>query len=99
MRSKVLFSIILASILLGTLVQYIPKASALYENDTLNNIIPTDFPLRTNSELLNFSSEITYNPDAVKVMIKGRGSIEGIGDKGVTEIKKALSGLGVSLKQ
>lgn len=81
MRSKV-FSIILASILLGALVQYMPRASALYENDTLNNIIPTDFPLRTNSGLLNFSpGEITYNPDAVKVMIKGRGSIEGISDR------------------
>ena len=75
-------SLILATVLFGTFIQYLPEALALYEHDSLNNVLPTDYTLRTDSALLDLSSAgITYNPDAVRVMIKGYHSIESINDK------------------
>lgn len=80
MRNKTI-SIILAIVLLGAFLQYVPKALALYEDDPRTNIIPDDFSLRTNSDLLDLSgSNISFNPDAVRVMIKGSGSVESIKD-------------------
>ena len=73
-------SIILSAILLGGFLQ-VQNAIALYENDSLNNVIPNDFPLRTSSELLDLStSDISYNSDVIRVMIKGHGKAENIND-------------------
>lgn len=80
MRYKAI-SITLAAVLLGTFLQ-VPEAFALYEYDSLNNAIREDFSLRTDSELLDLSTAgISYNPDAVRVMIKGHGKIESINDQ------------------
>lgn len=77
-----LISIILVPILLGIFIQDVPKAGALYEYESLNNVLPTDYSLRMNSELLDLSSAgISYNPETVRVIIKGIGSIESIADK------------------
>lgn len=72
MQCKII-SIILVSVLAGTFLQYTPEVYALYEYDTLGNVIPTDITLRINSDLLDLSaSNISYNPDAVRIMIKGK---------------------------
>ena len=79
-KNKII-SLILISILAGAFLQYAPKAYAIYEDDALNNTVPSDFQLGIDSQLLDLSqSRVSYNPDAVRVMIKGK-SLEGIDDK------------------
>lgn len=74
-------SIILVAILVGPFLKDIPNAFALYEYDELNaSKIFEGLPVRLHSDLLSFEG-LTYNPDAVRVMIIGKGDISTISDQ------------------
>ena len=80
-QSKIIISLLLAAILLGPYLKDIPGAFGLYEYDELNNKIPNeDLPIRLHSELLNLDG-LTYNPNAARVMIVGKGDISAISDQ------------------
>jgi hypothetical protein len=79
--------ILLAVILLGPYLKYIPDAFSLtlYEYDELNNmrtdnLLNNDMPIRLHSDLVNLEG-LSYNPDATRVMITGKGDISAISDQ------------------
>lgn len=80
-RHSKIISLLVAAILLGPYLKDVPNASGLYEYDELNrNILNEELPIRLQSELLNLNG-LTYSPDAVRVMISGKGDISAISDQ------------------
>jgi len=79
-RGKII-SLLLVAILLGPYLKDIPDAFGLYEYDELNsNILNEGLQIRLDSELLNLDG-LTYNPNAARVMIVGKGDISAISDQ------------------
>ena len=87
-----IISSLLVVVLLAPYLKYIPDAFGLYEYDELSNNILEDLPIRLHSELLNLDG-LTYNPDAVRVMIVGKGDISAISDQvHISHYLKTLDG-------
>ena len=76
-----IISLLLGAILLGPYLKDIPNAFGLYEYDELNsNMLNEGLQIRQHSELLNLDG-LTYNPNAARVMIVGKGDISAISDQ------------------
>ncbi len=73
-----IISLLLITVLLGSYFKDVPHALGLYEYDDLGtNRSDQGLPIRLQSGLLNLAG-LTYNPDAVRVMIVGKGDISDI---------------------